>query len=1031
MGSVPDSPTPSLVRRPAVPPPDPTAAQRAAAEPCPGVKVVRGGPGTGKTEALMLAALRRLEAGGSLQAMAVVVSSRSEAQRIRREIMRRIGGAQVLSRITTLHGLALGWLRELGESGRDWRLLRAPEQELRIRELIEALGPDFWPPRFREAAATRAFARQLREVIARARQHSLDPADVARFAAAAGDDLFPAVAAFFEQYLTVSDFDDAIDYAELIYRTRLLLADDSAAAALAAHTEAVLVDDVQGLDTAQVALLTDLAGRGIPVHAFGDPLARIHSFRGADAEAASVLAAVPGAVDVTLATGFRSRAAVASAVERVRSRLDQRMAPPVPSAAPGDRGRVSCTILDDAAAGAAQLAGALYASVQVDGLHWSDLAVMVRAGGADLTALARDLTRRGIPVDVVGDDVVPSGQPAVETLLLALEVAAAGASPDDRQAGRLLASPLGGLDGIGRRRLSRLLAAGAESPAGCLARPTSLDGLDAVEAARARALAALLHDAADLLVGGGSVAEALWRLWSGTEWPTRLRQAALQGDGPAGTDLDAVVELFELANRRPDLVGAAGARTFAREVAGQEIAADTGRELALPNAGVALLTAHRAVGGEWRRVWLMGVQEGVWPNLRRRGVLLDPDRLGPDRLEAPTEESLLGAERRLFAHACSRAREELHVLAYDSVAGEEGRPSRFLADLGVVPERISGRPRGRLAAEALIGELRRVAADQGASDQLRRAAAARLARLGEARGRGGRVLFPTARTRGWWGLLDDSSGPPPASEVIRISASDLEAILECPRRWFLSRRAAATAGQEPGTTLGTLLHSLAQRAVTESLDAAALLAELDLAWEGLMFPAPWVAAAERAAAEAALERFARWDASTRSETVGVELPFSVTLAVQGREVELVGCIDRLHVCDGALRIYDLKTGRREVGEREVLGHAQLGLYQLAARHGAFDGCAPGIRTLAAPGLVLLRHGSAMPRIVEQPSLDERPTLEGEDLTTGPTWVHDRLARAVAVLVDGSFPATPGAACRHCPFVADCPAHHGPDEAAQA
>ena len=54
-----------------------------------------------------------------------------------------------------------------------------------------------------------------------------------------------------------------------------------------------------------------------------------------------------------------------------------------------------------------------------------------------------------------------------------------------------------------------------------------------------------------------------------------------------------------------------------------------------------LLTAHRSKGGEWDVVVVADVQEGVWPDLRRRGSLLEADRLstrGP--LEVPTARLL-------------------------------------------------------------------------------------------------------------------------------------------------------------------------------------------------------------------------------------------------------------------------------------------------------------------------------------------------------------------------------------------------------
>ena len=71
------------------------------------------------------------------------------------------------------------------------------------------------------------------------------------------------------------------------------------------------------------------------------------------------------------------------------------------------------------------------------------------------------------------------------------------------------------------------------------------------------------------------------------------------------------------------------------------------RESDLRGSAVRVLTAHRAKGLEWELVVVAGVQEGTWPDVRRRGSLLEADRLGrravteaaprrqPDRRGAP------------------------------------------------------------------------------------------------------------------------------------------------------------------------------------------------------------------------------------------------------------------------------------------------------------------------------------------------------------------------------------------------------------
>ncbi len=1009
-------------------PPELSRRQRAAASPEPGVKLIVGGPGTGKTLVLVESVVARLTAGGSLDRIVVLASSRAAAQMIRREIARRVDRAQVSPRVTTMHGFSLGLLRDMGSPDQDLRLLRAPEQEFRIRELIAGLPEDFWPMDARAAVPTRAFAGQMRELLSRARHHGLDPDEMERLAQEQGEPLLVDAARFFEQYLNVTDFEATLDYAELVHRTRVLLTATDVQRSVVSRFDAVLADDIQELDPAQARLLADLAHMGVPVTGFADPQQRTNSFRGATGDALAVLSDVPGATRVELGEGFRNGSAVRDALDALSLRLDATGAPMRPTAAPGIAGKVSARVYDDEPAELVHVAQQLRQAVLQDHLQWSDLAVIVRSGRAQLPVLARELNRYGVPVEVGGDEVPLAGQLAVRVLLLAMAVAAGGGRPDPDQAHRLLTSPLCGMDSIDIRRLGRALRV-AHPELGhssvllgqCLSKPELLEGIDIEEAATARGLAELLQGAAALLDQGRPVQEALWALWDGTSWPAQLRRAALGGSRRANHDLDSLVELFDLAGRREDLAGNAGALAFAGEIAGQDIPADTGRELDLVGRGVRLLTAHRSKGQQWRRVWVVGVSEGRWPQLARRGVLLDPRKLSGDIVHSEVAGQL-SDERRLFHVACSRAIEELHVSAGQGVEGESGRPSRFVHELGIDPERIHGRPRQRLTAASLVADLRHVATDPTQSDSLKRAAALRLARLSGVENADGIRAFASADPGTWWGLREPSSGTSKRTDTIRISGSRLAALLACPRHWFLSSQVGAEAGRASRASLGDVVHLLAQRAASDGLSLDEVKEELAAVWHRVPFEAEWLSATERVAMEAALERFFAWHLNNPHELLAVEEPFRITLDIAGRDVELRGTVDRLELEDGRLKVVDIKTGKFVPEQRDMAQFEQLGVYQLAAQAGAFDHLAPGIREVAPPSLLFLRHGDAMPLVREQASLDDVPD-GGSVLTVGPTWVHDKLAEAVTIIDSGEYDARQCSMCRYCQFADSCPALH--------
>ena len=150
----------------------------------------------------------------------------------------------------------------------------------------------------------------------------------------------------------------------------------------------------------------------------------------------------------------------------------------------------------------------------------------------------------------------------------------------------------------------------------------------------------LIRETADGLAAGGTAEDALWRLWSGTGWPGKLRRAVESGGGAARRahrDLDSVVALFDVAAREAEkrdvaaVSGAHGVRDFLARLVAQQIPADTLAEQGVRGSAVRLLTAHRSKGLEWDLVVVAHVQQDGWPDLRRRSTMLQADRIGGSR----------------------------------------------------------------------------------------------------------------------------------------------------------------------------------------------------------------------------------------------------------------------------------------------------------------------------------------------------------------------------------------------------------------
>ena len=1059
-------------------PPRLDAAQRSVVEHTTGPLLVLAGPGTGKTTTLVESVAARIARGGDPERILVLTFSRRAAVELRDRMALRIGAAHA-PQATTFHSFCYALIRAHQDSDlfvEPLRLLSGPEQDVTVRELLagqvdlERLGLAHvrWPDELRACLTTRGFADEVRAVLARSRELGLGPGALDAFARRIGRPDWRAASAFLAEYLDVLDLQGVLDYAELVHRAVLLARRPEIAGQLAARYDAVYVDEYQDTDPAQVRLLHALAG-GRTLVAFGDPDQSIYAFRGADVggilefpHAFPRADGRPAPVEV-LRTSRRSGAALLDATRRVTRRMPLPRLPAEKVRAHReltphrDGGRAEVYTYPTSGTELDNIADILRRAHLEDGVPWNEMAVLVRAGARTLPTVRRALTSAGVPVDVDGDDLPLRHEPAVAPLLTALRAVAAAEADGPADTGAdaaaapcwlatetaltLLTSPLAGMDAADLRRLGRALreeerAAGNPLPppsdellARALAEPERLAVHDPAYARGAQRLGALLSRARERLAGGGTAEETLWDLWDGTPWPQRLERSARRG-GAAGRnadrDLDAVCALFATAARAEERTGGRGALNFLEEIEAEDIAADTLTRRAARHDAVRLMTAHRSKGLEWRLVVVAGVQEGLWPDLRRRGSLLEADRIGRDGLAEPlTPGALLAEERRLFYVAATRARERLVVTAVQAPADDGDQPSRFLTELGVEAKDVTGRPRRPLSVAALVAELRATTVDPRVSDTLREAAAQRLARLAALADEDGRPLVPSAHPYRWWGMFEPTRSRVPLrdrDQPVVLSGSALDQLANtCALQWFLGREVKADAPATAAQGFGNVVHVLADEVASghTPADLDVLMERLDSVWNALAFDAPWKSAQEKENARVALERFLKWHVMDRTgrTPVASEHDFDVTLGAGDYEVRIRGQMDRVETDgDGRAYVVDFKTGKQAPSSTEVEHHPQLAVYQLAVREGAVDEAFGGTRP--EPGgaeLVQLRQGAAKRDGGETlPKVQAQKPPEGE-------WVGDLLATAAGKVLDERFTPTTGQHCAHCAFRASCSA----------
>ncbi|ABG98152.1 probable ATP-dependent DNA helicase [Rhodococcus jostii RHA1] len=1038
---------------------------------------VLGGPGTGKTSLLVDVAVDRIAGGEDPESVLVLTQSKRAAGRVREEVTAALIGhdehhgprATREPLVRTVHSYAFAVLRlqAAAHGNPPPRLITGAEQDAVLREMLHgdiADGGEMWPERLRPALALGGFAVELRDLMLRSSERGLGPEDLIRLGQRHSRPEWVAAGMFAARYEhgmllrgavgveAPEATAPALDAAELIGAALTAFATDpDLLRTERARVRHLLVDDAQHLDP-QAAELVRLLGTGTRTTVVaGDPDQSIYGFRGADPTFLADLADKGDPRQVLLPVNFRSSAEVATTAARITSRLPGHL--PHRSWSPAqDGGRTSVRVLSTVAKEAALVADTLRRAHLLDGVPWSEMAVIVRSVPRALAPLRRALLGAGVPVTTAASELPLARQHGVSGLMLVLR-ALSGQEFTGEDALALLAGPVGGAEPVALRRLRRglrraELASGGDRDSAELLRLVLVGETDStrrvtakltdVEAASLNRVLSVLRKAKVPLDRGRGIEDVLWAAWQATGLERRWSAVSARG-GPIGAqadrDLDAVVALFDAAASYVDRLPRAQLAGFVDYLTGQAIPT-TRNVSAVPVDAVSVLSAHSAAGREWDVVAVAGVQEGLWPSLRARGSLLGTEALidltagVSDGSETAADwmsrtAPLLAEERRLFLVACSRARRSLLVTAVDSASGDADLVhSRFVDELlsgdqdsDVVEAVVQAEdPATRvLALPALVAELRSVVCDPDVaeSDPARQERAARqLARLADAGVRG-------AHPDQWYGTAEPSTGVALWNEEdgpVSLSPSTIDLLNTCPLRWLLERH-GGTDGDNTHAIAGTLVHTLVQ-ALAGRIPPDQVARALENAWDSIDLGSQWYSRRELDRTRDMLATFTAWLGNTRSELTEVGVEVAVDGVLEPREegsptIRLRGRIDRLERdAEGRPVIVDVKTARSPVTKDDAQQHAQLAAYQVAAAVGAIDG-----EPASKPGGARLVF-VAKPHRKEGATQRVQAPLSDEDLETWLAVIH----AAAAATKGPEFLARVNDGCRHCPVRTSCPAH---------
>ena len=1003
--------------------------------------VVIGAPGTGKTEALVARVARLLSPTGGVgvEEVLVLTPTRQTATALR-DRLALVGGVATPGPLArSMASFAFQLVRAVAVQSGDEppRLLTAPDQDRIIAELLAGDERDAerglvrWPENLGPAVrASRTFRAELRALLAACTERGIRPSELAAAGERLGIEAWVGAAGFAREYrYTVGSMRAAHrDPAELLREAAGILVEAPRGAAgevvlgPPARLRAVLVDDAQELTRGGIEVLRGLRARGVAVLAFGDPDIASGAFRGASPELFARLCDALGPMHV-LGEQHRSAPHLARLAREVTTsigasgRVEHRVAPG-PQLPPD--ASVRTIVAPSPHEEYDRIARVLREWHIVEEVPWSAMAVIAhdtrQVGELETELAAREVPTRSSSLPR------PLGSEQVVRDLVQL-VRLGTSAPDIREPEALAAallSPFGGLDAVGLRRLrARLrhaeLAEGGTRPARellleAMGEPLVLGLLDTPEARAAERLATTLHVLRDDAARGATVHDLLWVAWDrardGAGRPLarvwhELATTPGSMSAESGHALDALVALFDAAKRFVETSPDEGAETFLRRIVDSEVPEDM---LMAPDVAetVSLMTPAAALGTQFDSIVIAGLQDGVWPNVRLRGGLLDTWRLdevgvneAPPADEGAAAASLdrrraaLHDELRLLVRAVSRARARLVVTAVDD---DDRGPSPLLTFFPEPDdaEEASESVEHPLTLRGLVAQHRRALTTSVAPASVRAHAAGQLVVLA-------RAGVPGAAPEQWYGLAEASSTGPlrdPARAPVHVSPSRLDAFDACGLDWAIRALGGDTRSWSAG--VGTILHA-AMEEVPDG-DRAALQAVVDARWGELDFEAPWMSRKEHAWAELLVDRLHAYLARFHREegrTVGAETRFRLAIdmdapnaseptvwpvredadggrevgaALEGRRIALLsGSVDRVEVyphgrgegleppagpvADPAITgsagervvVVDLKTGRSEVRvtDEKVMEDAQLAAYQLALLEGLLPGADPG------------------------------------------------------------------------------------------
>jgi DNA helicase-2/ATP-dependent DNA helicase PcrA len=615
-----------------------------------GPTLVIAGAGSGKTRAIVYRVSRLIEDGVDPAALMLLTFTNRAAREMTRRVESLIGAELNRATAGTFHSVGARLLRphaELLGYQANFSILDSEDSKDLLESATSDIGVPVTERRFPKGDLLRALVsfcvntgRKLDDVVAAEHPHFLQQLEAIRTVVA--------------RYIERKVLSNGMDYDDLLLNwKRLMIEQPGIRRAFAARFRHVLVDEYQDVNRLQADIVDMLVAESDlkNVMVVGDDAQSIYSFRGADFEALlGFPGRYPGAAVFKLETNYRSTPEILRLADASIARNARRFTKTLHATRGG--GVPVAVIGTSDAAQQAEFVAQRVLELRDEGTPLPEIAVLYRAHYQALE-LQIELTRRGIPYEI-RSGVRFFEQQHVKDVLAFLRLLV---NPKDETS---LKRALKLLPKVGERTAATFWTAVADMPdpvgsflrldlgrAPAGARPGLARFVKTLQTLRSPSYLVSPAEAIRYVVDEGGYGE--------------IAKAKFENHTSRLDDLEALAQ-FALPYD--------GVESFLQEVTlfGEPVGEDT---LAGENDDerLVLSSVHQAKGLEWRAVFVIGLIEDRFPNVRA----------------ARTAEGL-EEERRLFYVAATRAKDELllvHPLAafdrYGIVVLTE--PSRFLREL--------------------------------------------------------------------------------------------------------------------------------------------------------------------------------------------------------------------------------------------------------------------------------------------------------------------------------------------------------------